>query len=278
MKALLTASIITMLCWIPNAIAGKLMVAAASNLQYAMEDILEQFRDRHPNDTINVVYGSSGKLSTQIAQGAPYDLYFSADITYPRQLARQGLAASEVMPYGVGRIVLWSATRDASAMTLKDLASEDIQRIAIANPRHAPYGARAREALEAAGVWPQIQDKLILGSNISQAAQFVETGNAQAGIIALSLIMSPRLASSGSYWLIPDSQHKPLEQGYIITQRAADNELAWRFSAFLDSDRVRQIMRDNGFDLPDDQPGASSIDDTTQQSFNAGDQQASSGA
>ncbi|MCG2580823.1 MAG: molybdate ABC transporter substrate-binding protein [Marinobacter sp.] len=242
--------------------ADRVILAAASNLQYAMEDILEQFREKHPGDTIDVVYGSSGKLSTQIAQGAPYDLYFSADITYPRQLARQGLAASEVMPYGVGRIVLWSASRDASGMTLKDLASADIQRIAIANPRHAPYGARAREALEAADVWPQVQDKLILGSNISQAAQFVETGNAQVGILALSLALSPRLASSGNYWLIPDSWHKPLEQGYVITQRAADNELAWRLSAFMNSDRVRQIMRDNGFDLPDHRQATPPANDT----------------
>ncbi|MEQ9545471.1 MAG: molybdate ABC transporter substrate-binding protein [Marinobacter sp.] len=262
MKVPLTALLIAMLCWVSDAFADKLMVAAASNLQYAMKDILTQFREQHPGDTINVVYGSSGKLSTQITQGAPYDLYFSADITYPRQLARVGLAASEVMPYGVGRIVLWSATRDASGMTLQDLAAADILRIAIANPRHAPYGARAREALEAAGVWPQIQDKLILGSNISQAAQFVETGNARFGILALSLALSPRLASSGSYWLIPDSWHKPLEQGYIITQRAADNELAWQFSAFMDSDKARQIMRDNGFDLPDDLPQPSPANDT----------------
>ncbi|WP_297793280.1 molybdate ABC transporter substrate-binding protein [uncultured Marinobacter sp.] len=261
MKAPLTALLIAVLSWAPDAFADKLMVAAASNLQYAMEAILKQFRDQHPDDTINVVYGSSGKLSTQIAQGAPYDLYFSADISYPRQLARQGLAASEVMPYGVGRIVLWSATGDASAMTLKELASEEIQRVAIANPRHAPYGARASEALEAAGVWSQVQDKLILGSNVSQAAQFVETGNAQFGILALSLALSPRLASSGSYWLIPDSQHQPLEQGYIITRRAADNELAWQFSAFMDSDRARQIMRDNGFDLPDDRPATPPAND-----------------
>lgn len=256
MKASLTALLIVTLCGAADAFADKLIVAAASNLQYAMEDILKQFREQHPDDTINVVYGSSGKLSTQITQGAPYDLYFSADITYPRQLARQGLAASEVMPYGFGRIVLWSATRDASKMTLQDLTAEDIQRIAIANPRHAPYGARAREALEAAGVWPQIQDKLIFGSNISQAAQFVETGNAQVGILALSLALSPKLASSGNYWLIPDSQHQPLEQGYIITRRAADNELAWPFSAFMASDQARQIMRNNGFDLPDDRPQA----------------------
>ncbi|WP_228677575.1 molybdate ABC transporter substrate-binding protein [Marinobacter lipolyticus] len=262
MKASLTALLIATLCWASDAFADKLMVAAASNLQYAMEDILKQFREQHPDDTINVVYGSSGKLSTQIAQGAPYDLYFSADITYPRQLASMGLAASEVLPYGVGRIVLWSATRDASGMTLADLVPEDIQRIAIANPRHAPYGARAREALEAAGVWPQIQNKLIFGSNISQAAQFVETGNAQVGVLALSLALSPRLAPSGSYWLIPDSLHKPLEQGYIITQRAADNELAQRFSAFMGSDRVRQIMRDNGFDLPDSKPDGSTINAT----------------
>lgn len=240
------------LCWVlawaavltapVTAQADTVIVAAASDLKFAMDEILEQFGEHHPDGRIDVVYGSSGKFSTQIAQGAPYDLYFSADIAYPRALAKRGFAASDVMPYAVGRIVLWSASLDARELRLEDLPGEDIRRIAIANPQHAPYGARAKEALEAAGVWGAVEGKLVLGSNISQAAQFVETGNADVGILALSLALSPRLSAVGRYWLIPDSMHNALEQGYIVTRRGADKALVWQFVEFMGSDQVQAIM------------------------------------
>lgn len=247
MKASLTALAIAMLCWLPGAHADRLIIAAASDLQFAMEDILDRFRAHHPDDVIDIVYGSSGKFSTQIAQGAPYDLYFSADIAYPRQLANAGHAASEVTPYAVGRIVLWRSSRNGSEMRLEDLTAQGIRRVAIANPRHAPYGARAKEALKAAGVWKKVENKLILGSNISQAAQFVETGHAEAGILALSLALSPRLSAAGSYWLIPDSMHKPLEQGYIVTRHGGNKDLAWQLSDFMSTNEARSIMTRYGF-------------------------------
>ena len=197
-----------------------------------------------------MVYGSSGKFQTQIQQGAPYDLFFSADIAFPRELARNGFAASEVVPYGVGRIVLWSAVMDASSMTLASLADPKIARIAIANPKHAPYGKRAEEALRAAGLWEQIEPKLVYGENIAHAAQFVQTGNAQVGIIALALAVNPALASKGGYGLIPDQWHAPLAQGFIITKRAAGNALARRFADFLGSKPARAVMTKYGFALP----------------------------
>jgi molybdate transport system substrate-binding protein len=230
--------------------AEKITIAAAADLKFAMDEIVSSFRKANPADKVEVIYGSSGKFHTQIQRGAPYDLYFSADIGFPRELAKAGFAASEVRPYALGRIVLWSSTLDASKMTLADLTDPRIARIAIANPKHAPYGKRAEEALRAAGLWEKVEPKLIFGENIAHTAQFVETGNAQVGIIALALALNPRLANKGGYWLIPDNLHEPLEQGFIITKRAENNALAKRFADYMDSKSARAVMTKYGFVLP----------------------------
>jgi len=235
--------------------AEKITIAAAADLKFAMEEIAVAFKKDHPGEEIDVVYGSSGKFHTQIQQGAPYDLYFSADIAFPRELAKKGFAASEVMPYAFGRIVLWSARMDASKMTLDSLIDPKISRIAIANPKHAPYGKRAEEALRVSGLWEKIEPKLVYGDNIAHTAQFVQTGNAQAGIIALSLAVNPELAKMGGYWLIPDTLHQPLEQGYIITSRAVGNSLAKSFAAYMNSKSARTVMSKYGFVLPGENSG-----------------------
>ncbi|MDO8466441.1 MAG: molybdate ABC transporter substrate-binding protein [Gallionella sp.] len=228
----------------------KITIAAAADLKFALDEIVALFGKEHPADRVETIYGSSGKFQTQIRQGAPFDLYFSADIAYPRALKAEGFAASEVQPYAVGRIVLWSPSRDAGRMTLADLADSSIKKIAIANPKHAPYGKRAEEALKASGVWEKVEAKLVYGENVAQAAQFVQTGNAQAGIIALSLALSPELVKQGGYALIPDKLHQPLEQGFIITKRAAANPLAQAFARFMMEQEVRAVMARYGFVLP----------------------------
>jgi len=242
-----------------TAYAGeKITIAAAADLKFALDEIVMLFNKVHPVDRVETIYGSSGKFQTQIRQGAPFDLYFSADIAYPRALKAEGFAALEVQPYAVGRIVLWSQSRDAGKMTLADLADSSIRKIAIANPKHAPYGKRAEEALKAAGMWEKVATKLVYGENVAQAAQFVQTGNAQAGIIALSLALSPELANhacpqfnqSCGYALIPDNLHQPLEQGFIVTRRAADNPLAQEFARFMAGKDARAIMARYGFVLP----------------------------
>ena len=230
--------------------AGQLTVAAAADLKFALDEIVAAYQRVHPQDRIQVVYGSSGKFHTQIQQGAPYDLYFSADIAYPQALVRDGHALGPVRPYAFGRIVLWSRTRDASRMTLASLADPAIRRIAIANPKHAPYGKRAEEALRAAGLWQQVQPKLVFGENVAQTAQFVQTGNADVGIIALSLALNPVLAREGGHWTIPERLHAPLEQGYVITRRAADNPAARQFAAYMASPAARAVMARYGFVLP----------------------------
>jgi len=230
--------------------AEKITVAAAADLKFAMDEIVTNFKAAHPGDEVAVVYGSSGQFNTQIQQGAPYDLFFSADINFPKELAKAGLASSEVTPYAVGRIVLWSPSMDASKMTLASLDDPKITHVAIANPQHAPYGKRAEEALRAAGMWDKIQPKLVFGENIAQTAQFVQTGNAQIGILALSLVISPELAKKGGYYLIPDTLHKPLEQGFVITKRAEKNPLAKSFADYMGSKDVRAVMAKYGFTLP----------------------------
>lgn len=234
--------------------AERITVAAASDLKFALDAVVAAYAGAHPDDTIDLVYGSSGKFQTQIRQGAPFDLYFSADIAYPEALVAEGLALAPVRPYAVGRLVLWSASRDAGQMKLADLRDLRITRIAIANPQHAPYGQRAEQALRAAGVWASVEPRLVYGDNIAQAAQFVRSGNAEIGIIAWSLVLAPDLAARGSYALVPENLHQPLLQGFVLTRRASGNPLAQRFAAFVQGRSARAILQRFGFVVP----GASS--------------------
>jgi molybdate transport system substrate-binding protein len=238
-----------------NAQAEKITIAAAADLKFALDEIVTSFKKTQPGSEVQVIYGSSGKFHTQIQQGAPYDLFFSADIAYPRELAKKGFAASETRPYAVGRIVLWSNSMDATKMTLASLTDLKIARIAIANPKHAPYGKRAEEALKASGSWDKLQKKLVFGENIAHTAQFVQTGNAQVGIIALALALNPELSKNGGYYLIPDNLHNPLEQGFVITKQASSKPLAKKFADYMGSKQTRAIMTRYGFVLPGEKTG-----------------------
>lgn len=228
--------------------AGHIRVAAASDLKFAMDEIVAGFLKEFPDEKVDVTYGSSGKFSTQIRQGAPLDLYFSADIVYPQQLAAEGFASSPVYPYAVGRIVLWSIKHN---LKLTDLIDRSVKNVAIANYRHAPYGQRAKEALESIGVWDMIVDKLVMGDNIAQTAQFVETGAADAGVVALSLVMSPSLRDKGHWILIDENFHQPLIQGFIITRHGGENKLAGVFAEHMKKTAVVEILEKYGFTLPE---------------------------
>lgn len=230
--------------------AEEIRIAAAADLRFAMDEIVSQFRKAHPNDSIDVSYGSSGKFHTQIQNGAPYDLFFSADISLPRQLSQSGLGSGEVKPYAIGRLVLWRPGLDKQPPALADLARPEFRRIAIANPKHAPYGQRAVEALKAAGVWPAVENKLVYGENIAQTAQFVQTGNADVGLIALSLAVTPEFTGKGQYSLIPAALHQPLEQGYLVLRRAEGKALARSLDEFMAGSAARQTLNRYGFLLP----------------------------
>lgn len=225
-------------------------IVAAADLRFAMDEILERYRLAYPQQSLEVLYGSSGRFRAQIEHGAPFDLYFSADIAYPEALHTAGLVHGEVIPYALGRIVLWSDREDASALQLDDLTDARFRRIAIANPRHAPYGARAKEALQASGLWDALEPRLVYGENILHTLQLVQSGAAEIGIVALALAKSPLVAAEGDYQLIDDSLHQPLEQGFVITRRAADNTTAKAFADFVASAESRDIMQRYGFILP----------------------------
>lgn len=230
--------------------AAKFTIAAASDLRHALDDIIVEYRKAYPGHEPTVIYGSSGKMTTQIQNGAPYDIFFSADIAFPQRLHAAGFTATDPAVYAIGRIVIWSNTRDASRLALQDLAGDSIRRIAIAQPAHAPYGMRAQEALHAAGIWDKVRSKLVYGENIAHTAQMVESGAAEVGIIALSLAKFPRLAAHG-YHLIDDALHQPLTQGYSVTRRGGAKPAVLDFARFMETGVAHAIMERYGFVMPE---------------------------
>lgn len=234
-------------------LAQSLRIAAASDLRFALDEIVALWQQQQPDTQVQVIYGSSGKLTTQIINGAPFDLLFSADIGFAELLHARGLSATEPAVYALGRIVLWSNTLDAGQLSLAQLSDPAIRRIAIAQPAHAPYGLRAQEALQAAGVWEAVEPKLVFAENIAHAAQMAQSGAAQVGIIALSLAMAPGLTEQ-PHQLIDEHLHNPLTQAFVITRRAADKPQAQAFAGFMASPEAHAIMRRYGFLLPGEQP------------------------
>lgn len=228
----------------------SLRVAAASDLRYAMTEIIDKFNSSRPQLRIEVTYGSSGKFYSQLSNGAPFDIFFSADEEYPRRLYEAGLGISPPVRYATGRIVLWSRTRDPGKMKLSSLAESSVGKISIANPAHAPYGARAREALEKAGVWPVVEKKLLLGENISQAARFAESGGADFALLSMSLVAAPPLSQVGRYEIISADQHKPLRQSLLIMKSASDRGSAMSFAEFVVGKEGQKILSKFGFETP----------------------------
>jgi len=232
--------------------AQEIRVAAAADLKFALDELDAQY-EKQTGKKIDVSYGSSGNFFAQIQNGAPFDLLLSADIEYPRKLEAAGLAEPGTLyEYAVGRIVIWmpaDARADLAKLGWKALLEPGVERIAIANPEHAPYGRAAVAALRNAGVYEQVRRRLVYGENIAQAAQFVASGSAQAGILALSLAVSPPMRD-GKRWEIPADMHPPIEQGAIIVKSAKDKEGARAFLAFLKSDAGRKILESYGFILP----------------------------
>jgi len=226
---------------------GKILVAAASDLKFALDSVAAVFRKKH-SGTVEITYGSSGKLFEQISNGAPFDVFFSAYIEYPKKLKEKGLTASDIYIYGIGRIVVWSKKIDVEKEGMNSLISPGVKKIAIANPLHAPYGKRAEEALKFYKMHDTIKNKLVLGENISQAAQFVTTGAADIGIVAYSIALSPNMKKeNGKFYLIPENAHQRLEQAVTITKRGKENDFAQTFLSFVKSNEAKQILSYFGF-------------------------------
>jgi len=235
-----------------TASAQELRVAAAADLQFALDELAAQYQ-KQTGRKIDVSYGSSGNFFAQIQNGAPFDVLLSADIEYPRKLEAAGLAEPGTLyKYAVGRIVIWmpaDAHVDLAKLGWKALLEPGVGKIAIANPEHAPYGRAAVAALRNAGIYDQVRPKLVYGENIAQAAQFVSSRNAQAGILALSLAISPPMRG-GKRWEIPTNLHAPIEQGAVILKSAKNKEGAREFLTFLKSGTGRKILDSYGFTLP----------------------------
>lgn len=223
-------------------IAGEVNIAAASDMKFALDEIVKVYMSRHSETKINTMFGSSGKAFTQISNGAPYDIYYSADIDYPKKLKASGQAVGEVKPYAIGRIVLWSNTVN-TAKGMESLLSPNIKKIAIANPDHAPYGRAAVAALKYYGLYDKIKDKLIYGENINQTAQYVQTKAADIAILALSLVSTPQLKDTPSY-LIPNNSHPELLQGYVLVK---NNPEAKEFLTFFETKEANTILKEYGF-------------------------------
>ncbi len=234
------------------AAAEEITIAAASDLNFAMKDLMAEY-EKASGHRVKLSLGSSGNFYAQIQNGAPFDLYLSADIGYPKKLEEAGLAVpGSLYRYAVGRIVLWTnhaARRDVSK-GLTVLLDPSIKKIAIANPKHAPYGRAAVAAMEHFKVYESAKERLVLGENISQAAQFVESGACEVGIVALSLAMAPAMKAKGVYWEIPAEAHPPLEQGAVIVKTSTHQEAAKQFLEFMRGDKGREIMTRYGFILP----------------------------
>lgn len=231
---------------------APLRVAAAADLQFALKDIAQQY-DRQTGQKVEITFGSSGNFFAQLQNGAPFDVFFAADIDYPNRLQQAHLIEpGSLLKYAVGRIVIWMpAESKVDLLTEKwnALLDPSVQKIAIANPEHAPYGRAAIDALKRAGLYDKIQPKLVYGENISQAAQFVQSGNAQAGIIALSLAVSPAM-KSGQRWGVPVDRYAPIEQAAVILKSSEDKVAARAFLKFVASDDGQRILGSYGFALP----------------------------
>jgi molybdate transport system substrate-binding protein len=234
-----------------HATLGRVRVAAASDLRFAMEELIASFTGANPGIAIEPTYGSSGTLFAQIVEGAPFDVYFAADAAYARDLETAGLAAGgSVWVYGIGQVVLWvpdGSTIDIEGRGLEALTDPSISRIAIANPEHAPYGRAAEAAMTTAGVYDAVKDKLVLGENVAQAAQFVESGSADIGMIAHSLALAPELHDRGRFAMIPIDSYPRLEQGAVVLASASDPEAARAFLAFVVGPDGRAVLDRYGF-------------------------------
>ena len=225
------------------------VIAAASDLRFALADVAEAFR-ADTGQAVELSFGSSGNFARQIRQGAPFEMYFSADESYVLGLARDGFTRDRGTLYAIGRIVIIAAAGSALRAdgSLEDLraalADGRVTKFAIANPEHAPYGKRAQEALRRQGLWDSIRPKLVFGENVSQAAQFATSSNAQGGLIAYSLALSPKVSALGSFALVPDDWHSPLRQRMVLLKGAGF--VAERFYAYAQQRAARAIFRRYG--------------------------------
>jgi len=231
--------------------AQEIHVAAAADLQSAMQDLAMRF-ERETGKKVTVIFGSSGNFFQQIQQGAPFDMFFSANLDYPKKLEAAGLVENgSYYQYARGKIVVWVPKDSKINLNsgLKVLLDPSVKKIAIANPLHAPYGQAAVSAMQREGVYDKAKDKFVLGENISQTASFIVSGSADIGIVALSLALSPNMKDKGRYTEVPANEYPPIEQACVILSSSKNKEIAQRFLAYVKSTAVADLLAGYGFDV-----------------------------
>lgn len=238
---------------------SELLVAAAADLNPALNEIALQF-EKKTGAKLKLSFGASGALTQQIQNGAPFDLFFSADMDYPRQLIAQGQAdAASLYRYSLGKLVLWvpaGSPLDVEHKGMEALLDSSVKKIALANPQHAPYGRAAVAALKHAGLYDRLADRFVLGENVSQAAQFAESGNAQAGFVALAHALSPAIKNTGKFWIVPADYYPSLEQGVVIVSKSQHKKEAEDFLEYMKTKEAADVLRQYGFTLPQHQEGS----------------------
>jgi molybdate transport system substrate-binding protein len=231
----------------------ELVVAAAADLSAALQEIGDRY-EKKSGVQLKLSFGASGALTQQIQNGAPFDLFFSADMDYPRQLIASGAAdQASLYEYAVGKLVLWvpaDSPLDLDHNGINVLLDPSVKKIAVANPQHAPYGRAAVAALKHAGVYDRVADRLVLGENVAQAAQFVESGNAQAGFVALAHAVAPAMRGKGKYWEVPADFYPPLAQGVVVLSHSQHKKEAAEFLEYIKSKDAAELLRKYGFTLP----------------------------
>jgi molybdate transport system substrate-binding protein len=228
----------------------KVNVAAAANLRYVLEEIKTSYVKTYPKAVVTITYGSSGMLVQQIVNGASFDFFMAADNEFPIKLKDKGLTTGPMSTYAFGKLVLYSTTLDVEHLGLSALKDPDVKKIAIANPETAPYGERAEALLKSQGLYNTLKPKIVVGENISQAAQFAFTGNAELGFVALSLALAPDMAGKGSCYVIPSKMYQPIEQACILIKRAVLNTEAARFRKYVLSPVTKPIWEKYGYRVP----------------------------
>ncbi|HUK25014.1 MAG TPA: molybdate ABC transporter substrate-binding protein [Terriglobales bacterium] len=233
--------------------AQDLTIAAAADLQFAMQDLAARFHQQ-TGTNVQVTYGSSGNFYQQLSNGAPFDMFFSANLDYAKKLEAAGLTVpGSYYQYAQGKIALWApnGSKVDLGAGMGALLEPAVQKIAIANPQHAPYGQAAVSALKKEGLYDQVQSKLVLGENISQTASFVVSGSADIGVIALSLALSPNMKDKGRFLEVPPGDYPPIEQACVIMRRAGNKQaLAEQFLAMMKSAETAATLRSYGFEVP----------------------------
>jgi molybdate transport system substrate-binding protein len=232
--------------------AQEITVAAAADMTAALPQLVDAYTKK-TGQALRLSFGASGNLTNQIRNGAPFDVFFSADEQYPQQLIAEGLASKDTLyRYAVGRLVLWvpaDSPLDLSKLGIKALLDPSVKKVSIANPATAPYGGAAEAALRHFGIYDQVSSRLVLGENVSQAAQFVESGNAQAGLIALSHALAPALKDKGRYWTVPLDAYPTLNQAAVVLLRSKQQDAARKFLDFLRSPEAASLLTGYGFSL-----------------------------